>query len=586
MDTNNSTVNNTANTPETVQTETVQPATVPPVLKTPPMIPIYTQFNPKKPKTEITFQKKDKVFMGLFILAAGLLVFFGLFGGLALGLTLSVWVLSLVTAMYLKDNGDFSILSVSALAGTLISSLSFMFYGCNGFNAFLASVLTMICYTVFAVSMCDGEIFDSFRGLLKYTFVSAISPYLNVAVPIKSSVGKDKEKRKSVIQVFAAILVSVPVLSVVIALLVSSDAAFEGLVVYAAGKIGMTVLKLCITLLIAALLTAFVVTNRFDMFDRSSISLSDPKRPLKTLFTVTLLSLFSAVYLAFLFSQLAYFVNSFKGLLPEGYTFADYARRGFFETETVAFINLVIIVLLMWLTKRNEKDELPAIVKALMTFISAFSVFFIATAISKMAMYINKYGLTSLRIFTSVFMVATCAFIIAYVVRVFNINANTVKYAISFSLVIFSLLTAVGLERTVASYNVNAYLSGKHESIDLEYLYDLGDTAMPYIAKLKDCPNEEISNQADACIRHFFYTRLDTSEVGGENKVENGLMTRTYHKDYRFSVNDYLISKIYENEKIEYNTSDYYLYPFAYASDYYTSSEYYVSGEDIDEWYG
>ena len=572
MDTNNSTVNNNANTPETVQ-----PATVPPVLKTPPMPPIYAQYEPKKPKIEITFQKKDKVFMGLFILAAGLIAFFGLFGGLSLGLTLSVWILAIVTAIYLRDNGDFSILSVSALAGTLISSLSFTFYGCNGFNAFLASVLTMICYTVFTVSMCDGEIFDSFRGLLKYAFVSTISPYLNVAVPIKSSVGKDKDKRKSVIQVFAAILVSVPVLSVVIALLVSSDAAFEGLVVYAAGKIGMTVLKLFITLLIAALLTAFVVTNRFDMFDRSSIALSDPKRPLKTLFTVTLLSLFSAVYLAFLFSQLAYFINSFKGLLHEGVTFADYARRGFFETETVAFINLVIVVLLMWLTKRNEKGELPAIVKALMTFISAFSVFFIVTAIAKMAMYINKYGLTSLRIFTSVFMVATCAFILAFTVRVFNINANTVKYAISFSLVVFSLLTAVGLERTVASYNVNAYLSGKHQSIDLEYLYDLGETAMPYIAKLKDCPNEEVSNQAESCIKYFFYTRVDTEAAGGEYKTENGLMTRTYHKDYRFSLNAYLISKIYKNEKIEYNPSDYYSYPFV---------QYYDSREDIDEWYG
>lgn len=577
MDTEKNTVNNSANTPETVQ----------PVLQTPsvpPMPPVYAQYKPKKSKTEIAFKKKDKVFMGLFILSAGLMTFFGLFGGVSLGLTLSVWLLTLVTAIYLKDNGDFSVLSVSALAGTVISSLTFTFYSYNSASFFLASILTVICYTVFAVSMCDGEIFDSFRGLLKYAFISAVSPYLNIAVPIKSSVGKDRDRRKTVIQAFAAILVSVPVLCVVIALLVSSDAAFEGLMSYVAEKVGMTVLKLCITLLLSALLTAFIVTNRFDMFDKNSILLGNPRRPLKAVFTVTLLSLFSAVYLAFLFSQLAYFINAFKGLLPEGFTFADYARRGFFETETVAFINLVIIVVLMWLTKRNEEDELPAVVKALMTFISAFSVFFIITAIAKMAMYINKYGLTSLRIFTSVFMVATCAFIVAYAARVFNTNAKTLKYAIAFSLVIFSLLTAVGLERTVASYNVNAYLSGKHEQIDLEYLYELGDAAMPYIAKLKDCSDEEISNQAQASMQYFFFSKVVDSAESDEYKAENGFMTRIYYKDWRFNLNDYLISKMYESAKIKYNAGDRYAYPFwpDYYTDYYTAQEYY----DGEEWYG
>lgn len=579
MDTENNNANNSTSTPE----PTAQPALQTPPM--PPMPPVYTQYRPINSKTEIPFEKKDKVFMGLFILAAAMTVFFGLFGGFSIGLTVSVWVLTLVTAMYLKDNGDFSVLSVSAIAGTLISSLSFTFYGFYSISSFLAAILTLICYTVFAVSMCDGQIFDSFKGFLKYAFVSAVSPYLSIAVPIKSMVGKDKDKRKSVIQAFAAILVSVPILGVVTALLVSSDAAFEGLMSFVAGKIGMTVLKLLITLMLSALLTAFIVTNRFDIFDRNSIALSKPQRPLKSMFTATFLSMLSAVYLAFLFSQLAYFVNSFKGLLPKGFTFADYARRGFFETETVAFINLAIIILLMWLTKRNEKGGFSVFVKALMTFISVFSIFFIATAVAKMAMYIKTYGLTSLRIFTTVFMVATCAFIVAFIVRIYDINANTVKYAILFSLVIFSLLSAVGIERTVASYNVNAYLSGKHESIDLEYLYSLGDTAMPYIAKLKDCSDEEISNQAEACIKYFFCLKLSDTVGGGDYKAENGFMTRICHKDCRFSLNAYFISKIYENGKIEYNESDCYVYPFLSEQEYYDGTENEITVSDNREWY-
>lgn len=577
MDTNSNLRDNGMNTPNATETVT-------PVLRTPPMCPTYPQPRQKKSKKEIPFHKKDKVFMGLFILAATLTVFFGLFGGFSLGLTVSVWVLTLITAIYLKDNGDFSVLSVSALVGTLISSLSFTFYGFfNDFSSLLAALLTIVCYTVFAVSMCDGEIFDSIKGFIKYAFVSIVSPYLNIAVPIKNSVSKDKDKRKSAIQVFAAILVSVPVLCVVIPLLVSSDAAFEGLISLAAEKIGMTLLKLFITLLLSALLTAFIVTNRFDMFDRNGIALGKPQRPLKSLFAVTFLSLLSAVYLAFLFSQLAYFVNSFKGLLPEGFTFADYARRGFFETETVAFINLAIIVLLMSLTKRNEQGGLPVPVKILMTFISVFSIFFVATAFAKMAMYIKTYGLTSLRLFTSVFMVATCAFIIAFIVRIYNIDANTVKYAISFSLVIFSLLSAVGIERTIASYNVNAYLSGKHTKIDLEYLYNLGESAIPYIAKLTDCPDSEVSSRAEICMEPFFYSRHNKISVGeDEYKIKNGLLVREYHKDYRFNLNAYRISKMYEKEKIKYKEKGRILYPFSQEWEPYIPLGYYDSTEDAN----
>lgn len=545
------------------------PQTVAPVLRTPPM---YPQYQLKKIKKEIPFQKKDKVFMGLFILSAAITVFFGIFGGFSLGLTISVWALAIITAVYLKDNGDFSVLSVSSLAGTLISSLTFTFYGDSGINFLLSSFLTLICYTVFAVSMCDGEIFDSFKGVLKYAFVSAISPYVNIAVPIKNSVGKDKEKRKSAIQVFAAVLVSVPVICVVILLLVSSDAAFEGLMSYAAEKIGLTVFKLIITFVLSALLASFIVTNRFDMFDKNTIVLGKPPKPFNSIFTSTLLSLLSAVYVAFLFSQLAYFINSFKGLLPVGFTFADYARRGFFETETVAFINLSVIFLLMHLTKRNEKEELSAFVKVLMTFISAFSIFFIATAFAKMAMYIRTYGLTSLRLFTSVFMVVTCAFIVAIIVHIYNIDANAVKYAISFSLAVFSVLSLAGLERTVASYNVNAYLSGRHTQIDVEYLYSLGDAAIPYIAKLKDCSDEEVSAQADKCIRYFFFTMLVERGAADGYNAENGLMARKYYRNHRFNLNAYRISKVYEKEKIEYNESDSYFYPFEtydFTSDYY-----------------
>lgn len=527
--------------------QTQAPANVP--YPATPQYNFYPPTRAKKPKKEVNFKKKDKVFMGLFTLSALLIVFFGLFG-MSIGLTASIWILAGITFFYLKDNGNVSVLTISSFAGTFISSLSFTFYGANGNNAFLSGLMTLACYIVFAISFGNDTIFDDIGGVLKFLFISVISPFVNVTLPLKGMVSKDSEKRKNIIQILAAVLVAIPILCVIIPLLMNSDAAFDGLMSYVAETIGITILKLILTVIISVLLMSFIVTNRYDIYDEKSGYYGKSGKIFKQAFTVTLLSLISVVYLAYLFSQLAYFVNAFKGLLPDGFTFADYARRGFFETETVAFINTCLIALLMWLTKRKENNSLPGTVKALMTFISAFSVFFIATAIAKMVMYIKTYGLTELRLFTSVFMLATVAFIVSMLVKIYKVDANTVKYAIAFSLVIFSLLSAVGLERTVASYNVNAYTKGWHKEIDIDYLYYLGESSMPYLEKLANS-NMDVSNEAIKNIEDYFY-----SEYNFENKnfvVENSVIKAHYHKDHRFNLDDYKISKMYENLKLKFD---------------------------------
>lgn len=68
---------------------------------------------------------------------------------------LTNWILAGITFFYLKDNGEISVLTISSFAGTLISSLSYTFYGANGNNAFLSGLMTLACYIVFAISFGD-----------------------------------------------------------------------------------------------------------------------------------------------------------------------------------------------------------------------------------------------------------------------------------------------------------------------------------------------------------------------------------------------------------------------------------------------
>lgn len=110
-----------------------------------------------------------------------------------------------------------------------------------------------------------------------------------------------------------------------------------------------------------------------------------------------------ALYLVFILLQAGYLLSAFAGMRPEGFTYAEYARRGFFELCQLTCFNLV----LLWCA--NTLGRVPRSESRLLTVgnsaLSALTLFLIATALSKMLMYMDSYGLTPKRIFTTWFMV-------------------------------------------------------------------------------------------------------------------------------------------------------------------------------------
>ncbi len=61
------------------------------------------------------------------------------------------------------------------------------------------------------------------------------------------------------------------------------------------------------------------------------------------------------IYAVYLLSQLAYLGGGFAGILPDGYTLAEYARRGFFEMAWLSFINLGLMCLAMGLVEKEGR---------------------------------------------------------------------------------------------------------------------------------------------------------------------------------------------------------------------------------------
>jgi hypothetical protein len=208
----------------------------------------------------------------------------------------------------------------------------------------------------------------------------------------------------------------------------------------------------------------------------------------------TLLIAVSLVYVCYLLSQLAYFVGGFSGILPEGYSTSEYARRGFFEMAWLCAINLGIMTFSMGLLDREKPAPLST--RLICLFIGLVSLFFIASSFAKMGLYISVYGLTRLRVLTMVILVFFTVTVIFVGIWLFVPRLPYMKAIVLAALVLGAGVLWMDVDTQVARYNVDAYLSGSLDSIDTAHLSGLGDGAVPAIARLTVDENSVISRWA------------------------------------------------------------------------------------------
>ena len=200
------------------------------------------------------------------------------------------------------------------------------------------------------------------------------------------------------------------------------------------------------------------------------------------------------IYAVYLLSQLAYFGGGFAGILPDGYTLAEYARRGFFEMSWLSFINLGLMCLAMGLVEK--KAGAPALTRGLCLFLGLAALFLIAAASGKMLLYIGGYGLTRKRVLTEVFMLWLGVTTILVSVWLFKPRFPYMKGAVICALILGCVTFWADVDTQVARYNVRAYQSGQLETIDMGHMSSLGDGALPYIKGLTHDRDPEIASTA------------------------------------------------------------------------------------------
>lgn len=309
------------------------------------------------------------------------------------------------------------------------------------------------------------------------------------------------------------LLITVPLTAVVAALLMSADDGMDRILTNIFDRIFREelwniILQLGLAIPCSLYLFGMFYTNT-HLNGLTSLDENRCKQSLYNMRFVSNLIVYTAItpicilYVLFFISQASYFLSAFAGNLPDGYTYADYARQGFFELFAVALINLGVLCFMSLFSKKAGREK-TKVLKFYSIIISVFTIILIATAMSKMVMYIDNYGLTRLRLYTSWFMVLLALTFVMVIIKQFKFDMQFAKHFSIMFTVMFAILCFSRPEALIARYNISMYNSGYLEELDIDAILDMSDDALLVALDKGEVTAEEVNKN-----KKYLYQRSD-----------------------------------------------------------------------------
>ncbi|KUO69993.1 MAG: hypothetical protein APF77_21010 [Clostridia bacterium BRH_c25] len=465
-----------------------------------------------KSKEPFETDRKDRIF-ALFTFVLGFLfVRWVMFSWQGWGVTVFTIGYCFAITMYLMKKGiPMTRSGFFWLAAVVLTGISYSLYANNGLEPWRS--LFLFCTAVYFVICATGRLIlnntsnllllDGINGLFVIPFKNFGCQYKSLSSPqyIKRSLGRQ------ILSITFGILLALLIAGMVLPLLMRADSGgFSKIanVIYeyyrwVQNQFRDIILQVILAVPIAAYLFGLVagcVHNRgCRTFKREDIQYAAESLRVLALSTVyTVLGLICCLYLVFIGSQLPYFFSAFAGQRPEGWQiYSEYARSGFFELCQIAAINLFLLTMANLLCKKPQGENYAF--KILNCLLSLLTLLLIATAFSKMALYIGAYGLSMRRLLPCLFMVflaVVCGGVIALQKWQFSI----IRVLAFVGTLMMCTLCLLNPDAFVARYNADRYLSGTLDSFDVQILYRSGPAGVdPALRVYAQTGDEELKAQ-------------------------------------------------------------------------------------------
>lgn len=298
---------------------------------------------------------------------------------------------------------------------------------------------------------------------------------------------KDPEKVDVWKKILIGVAISIPFLFIVLNLLISADRQFEKLMNQLPNLLSLNGEH--IARFVVILLYTFGFFGFMQVLFYRNVKANDPK-PIKLpkmdgIIALTVLLLLDFVYVVFVAIQFKYF---FSGTLDGDFTYAEYARRGFFELLFVTLINLTVTTGVISFSK-HVQGTLKQIIRFALSILVLSSGVLLISAFMRMLMYEDAYGFTFTRVLVHSFMIFLMVIFAYTLVKIWLEKLSLFHFYFIAALIYYVGMNAVNLDQIVVDRNLARYeATGK---IDIHYLNSLSSTGVLGLIKLYEVNPDE-----------------------------------------------------------------------------------------------
>jgi len=368
-------------------------------------------------------------------------------------------------------------------------------------TVFLSAAMTIFIMGVFAITYLSGEwtrygLLDYLVGYLRL-FGSMIARPLGFGAEVRRDQPSPSEKRSSQVwPILRGLVIALPVVAIFASLLSSADPIFAKRFEDLVDLFNIENLPEYIFRLVYILIFAYAIAGIY----LHAAQKSDEKLEEKTLippflgFTEATIVLGGVVilFVAFVAIQFQYFFGGQANIHIEGYTYSEYARKGFGELIMVAFFSLLMLLGLGAITHR-ESDVQRRVFSALGISLVVLVLVMLVSAFQRLVLYEEAYGFSRLRTYTHVFMIWLGLLLVAVVI----LEALRLERRVGFAMVLASLgfvvsLSLLNVDAFIVKQNVQREMRGAggigitstqggRVELDTQYFLDLSDDAVPVL---------------------------------------------------------------------------------------------------------
>lgn len=189
------------------------------------------------------------------------------------------------------------------------------------------------------------------------------------------------------------------------------------------------------------------------------------------------------LFLSFVVVQLRYFFGGAELIESTvGLTYAEYARRGFFELVAVAALVLPILLVADWLVRRGGKLLCRRIFRLSAGTLIWLLFVIMASAVQRMRLYQGEYGLTELRFYTTVFMGWLALVFVWFVLTVLRDRRQRFAFgALVAGFLLIGGLHVLNPDELIVRTNISH--TNVRRSFDADYAASLSADAVPALIK-------------------------------------------------------------------------------------------------------